>query len=50
VLRLPLPRHSMAELRVGGLPVFHALPVRTGEHRGAQVKGLTAEAEREGGH
>jgi flagellar motor switch protein FliM len=49
VLRLPLPKHSLAELRVGGLPVFHALPVRTGEHRGAQVKGFTEEAERDGG-
>lgn len=46
VLRLPLPRQSSAELRVGGLPIFSALPVRSGEHRGAQVKGQTAEAGR----
>jgi flagellar motor switch protein FliM len=46
VLRLPLARQSAAELRVGGLPIFHALPVRTGEHRGAQVKGHTVDAER----
>lgn len=46
VLRLPLPSHSAAELRVGGLPVFQALPVRTGDHRGAQVKGHTMEAGR----
>jgi flagellar motor switch protein FliM len=46
VLRLPLPRHAMAEMRVGGLPIFHAQPVRSGEHRGAQVKGHTADAER----
>jgi flagellar motor switch protein FliM len=46
VLRLPLPRHAMAELRVAGLPIFHALPVRSGEHRGAQVKGFTQDAGR----
>ena len=46
VLRLPLARHAAAELRVGGLPLFQALPVRSGEHRGAQVKGHTVEAER----
>jgi flagellar motor switch protein FliM len=46
VLRLPLARHAAAELRVGGLPMFQALPVRSGEHRGAQVKGHTVEAER----
>jgi flagellar motor switch protein FliM len=46
VLRLPLARHAAAELRVGGLPIFEALPVRSGEHRGAQVKGHTVEAER----
>jgi flagellar motor switch protein FliM len=47
VLRLPLPRQSMAELRVGGLSIFHAQPVRSGEHRGAQVKGHTADAQRQ---
>jgi flagellar motor switch protein FliM len=46
LLRLPLPRAAMSELRVGGLPLFHAQPVRSGEHRGAQVKGFTADAER----
>lgn len=46
VLRLPLARHSAAELRVGGLPMFQAMPVRAGEHRGAQVKGHTVDAER----
>jgi len=46
VLRLPLARQSAAELRVGGLPIFRALPVRTGEHRGAQLGGHTVEAER----
>jgi flagellar motor switch protein FliM len=48
VLRLPLPRQAMAELRVGGLAIFHAQPVRSGEHRGAQVKGHTVDAQRQG--
>ncbi len=48
-LRLPLPRHGSSELRVGGLPLFRAQPVRSGEHRGAQVKGYSADAERAGG-
>jgi flagellar motor switch protein FliM len=47
VIRLPLPRQSSAELRVGGQPLFHGQPVRSGEHRGAQVKGFTADAQRE---
>jgi flagellar motor switch protein FliM len=46
VLRLPLARQAVSELRIGGLPIFEALPVRIGEHRGAQVKGYTVEAER----
>jgi flagellar motor switch protein FliM len=37
VLRLPLPKHAEAELRVGGLVLGQAHPVRTGEHRGAQL-------------
>ena len=47
ILRLPLPCQSMAELRVGGLPLFHAQTVRTGDHRGAQVQGHTAAAKRQ---
>ena len=39
VLRLPLPSHSSAELRIGGLSLFEAHAVRAGEHRGAQVQG-----------
>lgn len=39
VLRLPLPRTSAAELRVGNLHLGRAHPVRTGEHRGAQLEG-----------
>jgi flagellar motor switch protein FliM len=38
VLRLPLPKHSASELRVGGLQFGWAHPVRTGEHRGAQLE------------
>jgi flagellar motor switch protein FliM len=39
ILRLPLARHEAAELRVGGLQLGRAHPVRTGEHRGAQLEG-----------
>jgi flagellar motor switch protein FliM len=39
ILRLPLARHSSSELRVGGLQFGRAYPVRTGEHRGAQLHG-----------
>jgi flagellar motor switch protein FliM len=38
VLRLPLAKHSISELRVGGLQFGRAHPVRTGEHRGAQLE------------
>jgi flagellar motor switch protein FliM len=38
VLRLPLPKHADAELRVGGLLLGRAQPVRTGEHRGARFE------------
>ena len=37
VLRLPLAKHSTSELRVGGLQLGRAYPVKTGEHRGAQL-------------
>jgi flagellar motor switch protein FliM len=40
VLRLPLAAQSPAELRVAGQPIFHAMPVRLGERRGAQIKAL----------
>jgi flagellar motor switch protein FliM len=39
ILRLPLARHATSELRVGGLFFGSAYPVRTGEHRGAQLQG-----------
>lgn len=42
ILRLPLPRHSAAELRVGGISLGKARPVRVGEPRGAQMQGERA--------
>jgi flagellar motor switch protein FliM len=39
VLRLPVPKTAAAELRVGNLQMGSAYPVRTGEHRGAQIEG-----------
>jgi flagellar motor switch protein FliM len=41
VLRLPLPRHAAAELRVGGLALSRARAVRMGEHRGARLEAGT---------
>ena len=38
VLRLPVPRHAPAELRIGGLPLGRARAVRMGEHRGARLE------------
>ena len=40
VVRLPVPRHAPAELRVGGLALGRARPVRMGEHRGARMEPL----------
>jgi flagellar motor switch protein FliM len=37
ILRLPLSRYELPELCVGGLPMARAHPVRTAEHRGAQI-------------
>ncbi|MDW5264309.1 MULTISPECIES: flagellar motor switch protein FliM [Acidobacteriaceae] len=39
VLRLPIPKTAAAELRIGRLHLGSAYPVRTGEHRGAQLEG-----------
>jgi len=44
VLALPLPRQAEAQLRVAGLPLFDAMPVRLGERRGAQLKSITSSA------
>jgi flagellar motor switch protein FliM len=38
ILRLPLTRHAASQLRVGGLVFGGAHPVRSGEHRGAQLE------------
>jgi flagellar motor switch protein FliM len=40
IVRLPLSRYEMAELCVGGLPMARAHPVRSEEHRGAQIVAL----------
>jgi flagellar motor switch protein FliM len=48
VLRLPLAKHSAAELRVGGLAFGQAYPVRVGEHRGAQLDGGNNNDDRSG--
>jgi flagellar motor switch protein FliM len=40
VLRLPLAKHALSELRLGGLQLARAHPVRTGEHRGAQLEAV----------
>ena len=37
LLPLPLAHGSCAELRVSGVPMFRAEPVRAGEHRAAQI-------------
>jgi flagellar motor switch protein FliM len=46
VLRLPLPKHSTSELHIGGLQFGRAHPVRTGEHRGAQLECANDEDDR----
>jgi flagellar motor switch protein FliM len=48
VLRLPLPSHAKGELRVGGLPLFVAHAVRSGEHRAAQVEAHAVGMDRAG--
>ncbi len=37
LLPLPLAQGASAELRISGVPVFRAEPVRAGEHRAAQI-------------
>ncbi len=37
VVRLNLPATSASELRIAGIPLFRAIPVRADEHRGAQI-------------
>ena len=43
VLRLPVPRHAAAELRVGGFAFGAARPVRMGEHRGACMESFSGQ-------
>ncbi|HEY2038611.1 MAG TPA: flagellar motor switch protein FliM [Edaphobacter sp.] len=40
ILRLPVPRHEISELIVGGLTMGKARPMRSGEHRGARIESL----------
>lgn len=40
LLRLPLPSHTAAELKVGGISMGAAWPVRIGDHRGARLEGV----------
>jgi flagellar motor switch protein FliM len=41
VLRLPIPKYESSDLIVGGLLIGKARPVRSGDHRGAQLEGPT---------
>ena len=45
VVRLPMPRHAAAELRVAGLAFGQARPVRMGEHRGARMEPVDSQFE-----
>jgi flagellar motor switch protein FliM len=44
VLRLPVARHESSEVRIGGLQLVKARPVRSGDHRGALLEGAGREA------
>jgi len=48
ILRLPLSRYELPELRVGGLPMMRAHPVRTSDHRGAQIAAKKADQQQQG--
>jgi len=37
IVRLNLPATQVSELRISGIPLFHAVPVRADQHRGAQI-------------
>jgi flagellar motor switch protein FliM len=47
VLRLPVARHESSEIRIGGLQLAKARPVRSGDHRGALLHGEALIAGRE---
>lgn len=42
VLTLPIPRTTGCELHVGDVRLMHAMPVRSGEHRGAKITSTIA--------
>jgi flagellar motor switch protein FliM len=37
IVRLNLPASQVSELRIAGVPLFEAVPVRADQHRGAQI-------------
>ena len=43
ILRFPLSRYETSELCIGGLPLARAHPVRSQEHRGAQIETILNE-------
>lgn len=43
ILRLPISRYEASELCIGGLPTARAHPVRSQEHRGAQIETILNE-------
>ena len=43
ILRFPLSRYETSELCIGGLPMARAHPVRSQEHRGAQIESIITE-------
>jgi flagellar motor switch protein FliM len=47
VLRLPVARHESSEVRIGGLHLAKARPVRSGDHRGALLENAALIAGRE---
>jgi len=49
VLRLPMSRYETAELCIGGVPMARAHPVRSAEHRGAQLLTMISEPSISGG-
>ena len=47
VLRLPIPSHEDGEVRLGGIRLGGAFPVRLGEHRGLRLQSLAGGRESE---
>lgn len=44
VLRLPVPKHESSDFMIGGLLMGKALPVRSGDHRGARLETIHSAA------